>query len=158
MARVEASRANNPYYLKVIESERRAKVAKQEENKVQAEKKAKTGICKCGCEGVTKGGNFLPGHDARFVSEQVAHVIGKNKTKAVARKQIADVSEVLAAKFDKSMTLREEAEAKRDAAIKERKEAKAKADAEKKAKAEKAKADKAAAAAAKAAEKAPANA
>lgn len=42
--------------------------------KVKAERKpkaAKAGqICGCGCKGTTKGGRFLPGHDARFHSAQ----------------------------------------------------------------------------------------
>ena len=46
-------------------------------------KVAKTGTCICGCGGTTKGGKFLPGHDARFhgllkrgLTEDEARAIG----------------------------------------------------------------------------------
>ena len=116
----------------------------------QAEKKTAERVaevreadCTCGCGGKTEGGKFPPGHDARYVSEQVGHVVGKNKTEAVARKEIVAVSEALGAKFDKSLSLHRERIAKSEAAAKakaDKKEAdkKAKADAAAKAKAEKA--------------------
>lgn len=147
-ARIQVRRDNDPNYQNIITIIEENKVAKVAEKAVKAEKAAKTGICKCGCEGTTKGGNFLPGHDARFVSEQVGHVTGKNKTEAVARKEVLAVSESLAAKFDKSLGLaKAKAEKAKKAEADKAAATKAKAE-EKKAKAEKAKADKAAKAAA----------
>lgn len=118
-------------------------MAKTTETKVKREAKPKVGVCKCGCNGATKGGNFLPGHDARFVSEQVGFVLGKSKTEAVAKKEIAAISEALEAKFVKSLGLAR-AKATKQAEAEKQRQADAKAKAAEKATASKAKTTKAA--------------
>jgi hypothetical protein len=51
------------------ERKERAKMAKQTTPKAKATPKAKEPRnCLCGCGGQTKGGRFIPGHDARFHS------------------------------------------------------------------------------------------
>lgn len=150
-ARIEARRNNDPFFQRVVRAEERAKMTKQAENTEKREKVAKEADCSCGCGGKTKGGKFLPGHDARFVSEQVGHVLGKNKKEDVARAEVAAISEALGAKFDKSLSINR-AKAEKAAADTKAKADKAEAD-----KAEKAKAA-ADAKAAKAAEKAAATA
>jgi hypothetical protein len=141
-ARVLAKRNSNPLFQNIVRIQEIHMANKTADAKVKREAKPKTGVCKCGCEGVTKGGNFLPGHDARFVSEQVGFVLAKPSIEAGTRKKVATVSEALGAKFDKSLSL---ARAKAEKAEK----AEAQRQADKKAKAAeaaKAKADKAAAA------------
>lgn len=103
----------------------------EKEQKATARAKAvpKIGSCVC-CGGETKGGNFLPGHDARFVSGLVKDVTGANftsKSEQTARKALKDASasEALVRKFDKSLGLAKDKKAKRDAAAKEKAEAKA---------------------------------
>lgn len=102
-------------------------MAKIENDKAKAETKAKTKeptFCLC-CGEATKGGLFLPGHDARHVSTLVEAVMSKNSTEAQARKSLKDdkVSEKLVAKFDKSLGLAQEKAAKKAAAEKEKKAA-----------------------------------
>ena len=107
-------------------------MAKIQENaeKAQRSSKPKTGTCVCGCAGETKGGKFLPGHDARFVSTLVGQVVDAKftaKAEKEARQALtkAEASEKLVAKFDKSLTIaRDKAEAKA-AAEKEKAEKKA---------------------------------
>lgn len=138
-ARVTTKRDADPGYQKILMIKEINKMAKTEEAKVKREAKPKTGVCKCGCEGTTKGGNFLPGHDARFVSEQVGFVTSKTKTEATARKEIGAISEALQAKFDKSLGLARDKAEKAAKAEKDRQTAKAeKAKADKEAKAAKA--------------------
>jgi hypothetical protein len=83
-------------------------------------------FCVCGCEGQTKGGKFLPGHDARFVKNLVAEALeGKRADDAIV-KDMADrgTTEALQAKFTKSVGLARQEATRR---------AEAKAEAEKKA-------------------------
>lgn len=140
-SRILARRQNDPIYQMVVQIQEKQAMAKEENKTPRAAAKPKTGVCKCGCEGTTKGGNFLPGHDARYVSEQVGFVLTKAKTEAVARKDIGAISEALQAKFDKSLGLARAKADKQAQAEKDRKAAaKVKADEAAKAKADKAKA------------------
>ena len=107
-------------------------MAKIQENKEKAAKstKPKTGTCVCGCNGTTKGGKFLPGHDARFVSTLVTSVSDANFTKASeqsARKSLKDVgaSDALTGKFDKSLGIARDKAEKAKAAKAEKEKAKA---------------------------------
>lgn len=111
-AKVETKRENDPFTHQLREITRRADMAKIENDKVKAESKAatkpKTGTCVCGCEGTTKGGKFLPGHDARFVSVLVGSVADAKftaKSEQAARKRLKDVgaSDALNGKFDKQV-------------------------------------------------------
>lgn len=139
-ARIQARREADPTYhfiTQIIEESKMAQAAEKAEKREKVTK-VKEADCSCGCGGKTKGGKFLPGHDARFVSEQVGHVLGKNKTEAAARKEVSSISEALGAKFDKSLTLQRakvekaaKAEADRKAAAKAKADEKAKAKAEK---------------------------
>lgn len=127
---IEALRAANPLYAEIQEAYRRSEMAKVENNKAKAEKAAKVKeptYCLC-CGEPTKGGLFLPGHDARHVSTLVESVTSKNQTEAAARKSLKDdkVSDALIAKFDKSLKLAQEKAAKRAEAEKEKSKAKAK--------------------------------
>lgn len=106
-------------------------MSKAENTKTREPAKPKVGVCKCGCEGATKGGNFLPGHDARLVSTLVGEVIAKKTTEAAARKRMAPFSDLLRAKFDKSLGLAQDKAAKkveREQAAKAAKAEKAKGD------------------------------
>ena len=140
-ARNQAKRDNNPGYQQIKRIQEKHAMAKAENTKTREPAKPKVGVCKCGCEGATKGGNFLPGHDARLVSQTVQSVLDKKVTEAGARKIMAPFSDALKAKFDKSLGLGQAKAAK----------AKEAAEAKKVAAAEKAKAAKDAAAAKKAA-------
>lgn len=103
-------------------------MAKITEEKAKTEKKAtapKTGTCVCGCNGTTKGGKFLPGHDARFVSTIVANVEEANFSKAAlqsGRTRLKDVgaSDALRAKFEKSAGLAQERRDKKAQAAKDK--------------------------------------
>lgn len=110
-----AKREADPFHAQLIEIREKAQMAKVENataKKVAAKKAAapKEGTCVCGCAGKTKGGLFLPGHDARFVSQTVATVEDAKFTKAsvdAGRAKIkgSGASETLIAKFDKAVGL-----------------------------------------------------
>lgn len=51
--------------------------------------------CLCGCEGMTKGGKFLPGHDSKYLNILVE--LGADEARKLARA----VSEAFAAKLEK---------------------------------------------------------
>lgn len=129
-ALVETRRENSPFLTQLREIKENV-MAKVENDKATAKANAtpKEGTCVC-CGGKTKGGSFLPGHDARFVSGLVGTVTEANFTKAAetsARKSLKDAgaSEKLTAKFGKSLGLAK-GKAEQKAA-----DAKAKADAKK---------------------------
>jgi len=54
--------------------------------------------CLCGCEGMTKGGKFLPGHDSKYLNHLVE--VGGDEARTLA----ASVSEAFAAKLEKRIT------------------------------------------------------
>lgn len=138
-ARIEARRANNPLYQQVHEIQEKHRMAKEQTKTEKAPAKPKVGTCKCGCEGETKGGNFLPGHDARLVSRLVNEVVvDKSTTEANARKTMAPFSDALKGKFEKQIGIAKDKAAKRVEAEKAKKAAKAEAEKAKSAKAEKA--------------------
>ena len=126
---IETRREDNPFLAQLRDIKERVNMAKIENaEKVKAEKAPKVGSCAC-CGGETKGGNFLPGHDARFVSSIVSTIVEAGFTKKAedaGRKQLkeAGASEKLTAKFDKSLGLAKEKAEKRAAAEKEKAEAK----------------------------------
>lgn len=133
-ATVEAKRENDPFTHQLREIQEKATMAKIEESKDKAAKRAeakpKTGTCVCGCNGTTKGGKFLPGHDARFVSVLVGTTVDANftaKSEQAARKRLKDVgaSDALVGKFEKQFGIAKDKKAKRDAAEAEKKAAKA---------------------------------
>lgn len=122
-ARINTIRANNPIYQQVKRIQEKHAMAKAENTTPREPAKPKTGTCKCGCDGATKGGNFLPGHDARLVSKTVESVITKSATEAQGRKVMAPFSDALKAKFEKSLGLAQEKAAKQKAAAAEKAEA-----------------------------------
>lgn len=119
---VETRRENSPFLAQLREIKERVEMAKVQE--AATKKKAtspKTGTCVCGCEGTTKGGKFLPGHDARFVSSLVSNAAESNfsnKSVTAARKSLTSVgaSDALQAKFEKSLGLAQERAEKREQA------------------------------------------
>lgn len=132
---VTARRDSDPLLANIRKAKEMAKITEDKAKTEKAKAAPKTGTCQCGCAGTTKGGKFLPGHDARFVSTLVTTVEDAGFTKASmasARKSLKDAgaSDALQAKFEKSAGLAVERKEKKEA------DAKAKADA----KAEKAKA------------------
>lgn len=140
-ARIQARMDSNPLIqqLREVRSTAMARVANEKAEK--AEKKAatpKTGNC-VHCGEPTKGGKFLPGHDAAYVSTLVQDALATPGNEAKNRQRAVDASEALGKKFDKSIGLAKDKVAKAE-----------KAKAEKAAAQEKAKADKAAAKASKA--------
>lgn len=120
---VTARRESDPFLVH-IEKIRSSTMAKIENEKATAKKAvAKTGTCVCGCKGTTKGGLFLPGHDARFVSTLVGKAESAKFSKASVaegKKTLKDAgaSEKLLAKFDKSVGLAQERVEKKAAAAK----------------------------------------
>lgn len=133
--RVQARLDANPVIQQI--GRIRSKAMADEQAKAETEKvtKSKTGECLC-CGGETKGGKFLPGHDARHVSDQVALVLGGQKNEDEVRAYFTEkTSANLTAKFNRSLTLGKEKAAKKakDKADKEAAKdnpAEAKADAE----------------------------
>lgn len=134
-ALIEERRENNPFTAQLREIQERVKMAKIENDEAKAKTKTpKTGTCVCGCNGTTKGGKFLPGHDARFVSTLVATVAEAKFTKKAddaARKSLKDVgaSDALQNKYGKSVALAKEKADKREQAAKDKAAAKAEANA-----------------------------
>lgn len=133
-ATVETRRENDPFTALLRDTYRRSDMAKIENDKVKAEKRAeakpKTGTCVCGCEGTTKGGKFLPGHDARFVSVLVGSVADAKftaKSEQAARKRLKDVgaSDALVGKFDKQVGIAQAKSVKKAEAEQAKKDAKA---------------------------------
>lgn len=122
---------DDPFIQELREIKERVNMAKIQDNKAKTEKVAKAPkeptYCVC-CGEATKGGKFLPGHDARHVATLVEAVLSKNQTKAQAAKGLKDVgaSDALQAKFDKSLTLATAKAEKAAAAEKDKKAAKAK--------------------------------
>lgn len=128
-ASVSARRENDPFLAQLKEI-RSTVMAKIENDKTKAA--PKTGTCVCGCEGTTKGGLFLPGHDARFVSTLVGQVEAAKftgKATDTARKTLTGkkVSDKLVAKFEKSVALAKDRADKKAAAKAEKDAAKAEA-------------------------------
>lgn len=109
----------NPYVRLVREVERRVSETQTEEKAAKAEKaeKAPKPATKCvHCDQPTRGGKFLPGHDARFVSEQVSLVLNDESTTeegVLAKMKELGTTETLQSKFTKSLRLAREAEAKK---------------------------------------------
>lgn len=113
-ATVTARRDSDPLLADIRKATEMAKIT-EGEKKATAKKATapKTGTCVCGCNGTTKGGKFLPGHDARFVSTLVGQAEDKGFTKAsldAGRKALKGVeaSPALQAKFEKSAGLAKE--------------------------------------------------
>lgn len=68
--------------------------------------KPSSGTCLC-CGGATKGGMFLPGHDARWVSLQVKRYIDGGENRDDVRREMVEcgVSDALLEKYDKRVGL-----------------------------------------------------
>lgn len=133
-ATVQAKRESDPLYHQLNEIQRRAEMAKienaAEKTAKRAESKPKTGTCVCGCAGTTKGGKFLPGHDARFVSVLVSGVADAKFTKKAddaARKRLKEVgaSDALQGKYTKQVGIAEAKVTKAAEAAKAKADAKA---------------------------------
>lgn len=131
LATVTTRRENDPLLAKIREARDMAKITETEKTTAKrAAAKPKTGTCVCGCKGTTKGGKFLPGHDARFVSTLVGKAEDDGFKKATVQagaKALKDVgaSDALQAKYAKSVGLAQERVEKKAAAAKEREAAKA---------------------------------
>lgn len=126
--RINTSLMNNPAYQAITEIRRTsmAKVANENAEKAAKREKAAPKVGKClHCDGVTKGGKFLPGHDAAYVSALVAATLAKPASADANRKKALAGSETLAAKFDKSLRLANEREEKKATAAQEKADAKA---------------------------------
>lgn len=141
---VEQRRRSNPQWLalQAVTQLKEKRMSAATEEKVA--KAPKTGECRC-CGGTTKGGDFLPGHDARFVSEQaVAYLNAESDDDAdLIAEDMSHLSAALNKKFVARVEkLRSEADAKIAREARKAEEARAKADAaEQKKQAKKAKAD-----------------
>jgi hypothetical protein len=130
---VEVRREAHPLTQKLREAKENAAMAKIQDNKDKAEKKAaepkEPTFCLVTGE-PTKGGLFKPGMDARYVSIRVAEVAEANFTKKAedaARAQMKKdgVSDALVDKFGKSLGLAKDKAEKKAAAEKAKAEAKA---------------------------------
>lgn len=114
-ARVQARLDGNPVVQQIIRHQERGKMAETEtrENKTAAAKaeKPKTYCLVTGQE--TKGGKFLPGMDARYVSIKVAEVLSDESKEQANRENVYGISESLGKKFDKSLGLARDKAAKK---------------------------------------------
>lgn len=135
-ARRQARLDANPT-IQLIRTLKEIRMSQTATEKPAREPKApKTGNC-LHCGEVTKGGKFLPGHDAAFVSDQVGLVMADPKNEKKARQAMAETSEALQKKFERSLELaREKAEKQKKAAAAAKEEKAAKAAKAKEAKAE----------------------
>lgn len=122
-----------------IQADRAVKAARTNEGATAVEGKSriprepakpKVGAC-LHCGGTTKGGNFLPGHDAAYVSTLVGATVENPKTEEANRKLAYTASDHLGKKFDKSYGLAVERVAKSEKAAQEKADAKATKAAEK---------------------------
>ena len=48
-------------------------------------------LCACGCNQMTKGGEFMPGHDVRLLAAIVKHVGGVVNLRIIVERAINDV-------------------------------------------------------------------
>ena len=147
----EQRRADSPFYQQIKQIKEKVMADQKVEKAEKAAKAPKVGTCLVTGK-PTKGGKFLPGMDAKYVSLRVEDVLEKRATEAQARKRILDEtgSEALVGKFDKSIANRKAKAEKAAEAAKAKAEAKKVKDAEAKAAKEKAAAEKKAAEAKKA--------
>ena len=125
-ARVNARLDADPVVQKIRISQERGKMTEQAEKATRKAAEPKVGTCLVTGK-PTKGGKFLPGMDARYVSLRVAEVLEGTVTEEAARERtITETqSEALRDKFNKSLTLAQDRAAKNAAAAKEKEEAKA---------------------------------
>lgn len=126
---VQAVRRDKSPVFQQLKEIKEKVMAEQAEKPARAKAAPKVG--KCLVTGKpTKGGNFLPGMDARYVSLLVTDVQEGKATVAQARKRITDEtkSEKLLAKFDKSNALATEKADKKKADAKAKAEAKKEAE------------------------------
>lgn len=107
-ARISRRRKANPAIVLIDQFfEEREEMATKTATKRAAKKaaaKPTSGKCLC-CDKATKGGKFLPGHDARYISQFVEAVISGNTTAAKAKGELRaqGVSPALLGKFDKGL-------------------------------------------------------
>lgn len=111
-ARITAKVDADPVIQKVRDTRVRANMVKVAENAEKAAKAPaapKVGVCLVTGK-PTKGGKFLPGMDARYVSLRVAEVIEGKTTapKVLAAMKAADLSESLQSKFTKNLGIAQE--------------------------------------------------
>jgi hypothetical protein len=57
-------------------------------------RKSRSYACACGCGGTTKGGQWLPGHDAKMISAILEAVGGHQSLRNLAEKHIGRPIEV----------------------------------------------------------------
>lgn len=100
---IAARRAKDPQWqaLQVLDNENRVSGSPKpvrEPKSPKEPKPAKGGRCRC-CDGPTKGGLFLPGHDARYISQQAELIVGGRQDLLVAR--LDDLSPALFVKLTK---------------------------------------------------------
>ncbi|HEU5046094.1 MAG TPA: hypothetical protein VFT75_18385 [Nocardioidaceae bacterium] len=121
MGRAAARTGANPTYAMVQEClntrveagevvERKRRPTPQQREAARAQRQArKVRDCECSCGGQTKGGAFLPGHDARLLAqlaEQVKQTPITRADEAVVRAKVTERLEpfpALLAKFNKRM-------------------------------------------------------
>lgn len=93
---------NNPVVVKIREIKQMSETETTEKPARQP-RAPKVGYC-VHCNEPTKGGKFVAGHDARWISELVKAVMGGHTTEKAARAKISQVaSDALVTKFDKSL-------------------------------------------------------
>ena len=109
---LETRRRNSPVHQFITESHTRLKEKKMSETTTKTrEKVVKVGKCRC-CAGETKGGEFLPGHDARFVGQLAVQVVGGSASRDDAFEKLEGLPK-LQAKLDARLAREaREAEAK----------------------------------------------
>lgn len=126
--RIQTRLVSNPLYQELIEIRSTAMAKVANENAEKAAKKAvaapKVGKC-LHCGEATKGGNFLPGHDAAYVSALVKDSLAKPANETKNRQKAVDASAPLGAKFDKSIGLAKDKAAKKAKAAEDKATAKA---------------------------------
>lgn len=132
-AEVAARLDRNPTIQLIREVEKRVSENTGTTTATKAEKAPKAPTYCLHCGEATRGGKFLPGHDARWVADLVKDVVdAKVKTEDQVLEQMgaAGASETLQGKLSKSVKLATEDREKRAAATKEAAEKKAAKEAE----------------------------
>ena len=110
-ARVAARLQYNPQYIRIQEARERAdermiKEGRRKPKKERGPGRPKTGNCAC-CGEVTGGGKFLPGHDARLVSQWAKKVEAGEATSEDAITKFVELgtSDALIAKLKRKMAV-----------------------------------------------------
>lgn len=98
--RVEARLAQSPTYQQIKALRARLDDIKAASREIKLATPKQGGLCLC-CGEATRGGNFLPGHDSRWLVNWVERIKNNEITKDAALAEVSKTSTHLAAKLEK---------------------------------------------------------